>query len=64
MKAGSALWRTCASSGVLSPRDSSLTAKRHTNEEELMSDRAFFDTNVFVYAIVQDDPRSDEALKN
>jgi predicted nucleic acid-binding protein len=23
-----------------------------------MSDRAFFDTNVFVYAIIQDDPRS------
>ena len=26
-----------------------------------MSDRAFFDTNVFVYAIIQDDPRSDHA---
>jgi predicted nucleic acid-binding protein len=26
-----------------------------------MSDRAFLDTNVFVYAIVQDDPRSDDA---
>lgn len=26
-----------------------------------MSDRVFFDTNVFVYAIVQDDPRSDHA---
>jgi predicted nucleic acid-binding protein len=28
-----------------------------------MDDRAFFDTNVFVYALVQDDPRSDEAEK-
>ena len=28
-----------------------------------MNDRAFFDTNVFVYALVQDDPRSDEAEK-
>lgn len=28
-----------------------------------MNDRAFFDTNVFVYALVQDDPRSDEAQK-
>jgi predicted nucleic acid-binding protein len=26
-----------------------------------MSDKAFFDTNVFVYAIIQDDPRSDHA---
>jgi predicted nucleic acid-binding protein len=26
-----------------------------------MSDRAFFDTNVFVYAIIQDDPRSNQA---
>jgi|SRR5208283_940958 len=26
-----------------------------------MNDRAFFDTNVLVYALVQDDPRSDEA---
>jgi predicted nucleic acid-binding protein len=26
-----------------------------------MSDKAFFDTNVFVYAIIQDDPRSDRA---
>jgi predicted nucleic acid-binding protein len=26
-----------------------------------MSDRSFFDTNVFVYAIIQDDPRSDHA---
>jgi predicted nucleic acid-binding protein len=26
-----------------------------------MSDRAFFDTNVFLYAIIQDDPRSDRA---
>jgi predicted nucleic acid-binding protein len=26
-----------------------------------MSDRAFLDTNVFVYAIVQDDPRSHQA---
>jgi predicted nucleic acid-binding protein len=26
-----------------------------------MSDRAFFDTNVFLYAIIQDDPRSDHA---
>jgi predicted nucleic acid-binding protein len=26
-----------------------------------MSDNAFFDTNVFVYAIIQDDPRSDHA---
>jgi predicted nucleic acid-binding protein len=26
-----------------------------------MSDRAFLDTNVFVYAIVQDDPRSQHA---
>jgi predicted nucleic acid-binding protein len=26
-----------------------------------MSERAFFDTNVFVYAIIQDDPRSDHA---
>ena len=26
-----------------------------------MRDRAFFDTNVFVYAIIQDDPRSDRA---
>ena len=26
-----------------------------------MTDRAFFDTNVFVYAIVQDDPRSQQA---
>jgi predicted nucleic acid-binding protein len=26
-----------------------------------MSDRAFLDTNVFVYAIVQDDPRSHDA---
>jgi len=26
-----------------------------------MSDKAFLDTNVFVYAIVQDDPRSHEA---
>ena len=28
-----------------------------------MSDRAFLDTNVFVYAIVQDDPRSHNAEK-
>jgi predicted nucleic acid-binding protein len=28
-----------------------------------MNDRAFFDTNVLVYALVQDDPRSDEAEK-
>ena len=28
-----------------------------------MNDRAFFDTNVFVYALLQDDPRSDEAEK-
>ena len=28
-----------------------------------MSDRAFLDTNVFVYAIVQDDPRSHSAEK-
>ena len=26
-----------------------------------MSDNAFFDTNVFVYAVVQDDPRSQKA---
>jgi len=26
-----------------------------------MSDKAFFDTSVFVYAIIQDDPRSDRA---
>jgi predicted nucleic acid-binding protein len=26
-----------------------------------MSDQAFFDTNVFVYVIIQDDPRSDLA---
>jgi predicted nucleic acid-binding protein len=26
-----------------------------------MSDRVFFDTNVFVYAVVQDDPRSHRA---
>jgi predicted nucleic acid-binding protein len=26
-----------------------------------MSDRAFLDTNIFVYAIVQDDPRSHDA---
>ena len=26
-----------------------------------MSDKAFFDTNVFVYAIIEDDPRSDRA---
>ena len=26
-----------------------------------MSDKAFFDTNVFVYAIIEDDPRSDHA---
>jgi predicted nucleic acid-binding protein len=26
-----------------------------------MSDKAFFDTNVFVYAIIQDDPRSNIA---
>jgi predicted nucleic acid-binding protein len=26
-----------------------------------MSDKAFFDSNVFVYAIIQDDPRSDHA---
>jgi predicted nucleic acid-binding protein len=26
-----------------------------------MSDKAFFDTNVFVYAIIQDDSRSDHA---
>ena len=26
-----------------------------------MRDKAFFDTNVFVYAIIQDDPRSDHA---
>lgn len=31
--------------------------------EEGMNDRAFFDTNVFVYALLQDDPRSDEAEK-
>jgi predicted nucleic acid-binding protein len=28
-----------------------------------MSDRAFLDTNVFVYTIVQDDPRSHDAEK-
>jgi predicted nucleic acid-binding protein len=28
-----------------------------------MNDRAFFDTNVLVYALFQDDPRSDEAEK-
>jgi predicted nucleic acid-binding protein len=28
-----------------------------------MSDRAFFDTNVFVYAIVQNDPRAHDAEK-
>jgi predicted nucleic acid-binding protein len=28
-----------------------------------MTGRAFFDTNVFVYALVQDDPRSDVAEK-
>ena len=28
-----------------------------------MNARAFFDTHVFVYALVQDDPRSDEAEK-
>jgi predicted nucleic acid-binding protein len=28
-----------------------------------MSDRAFLDINVFVYAIVQDDPRSHDAEK-
>ena len=26
-----------------------------------MTDRAFFDTNVFVYAVIQDDPRSQQA---
>jgi predicted nucleic acid-binding protein len=26
-----------------------------------MNDQVFFDTNVFVYAIIQDDPRSDQA---
>jgi predicted nucleic acid-binding protein len=26
-----------------------------------MRDKAFFDTNIFVYAIIQDDPRSDHA---
>jgi predicted nucleic acid-binding protein len=26
-----------------------------------MSNKAFFDTNIFVYAIIQDDPRSDHA---
>jgi predicted nucleic acid-binding protein len=26
-----------------------------------MSDKAFFDTNVFVYAVIQDDPRSEHA---
>ena len=26
-----------------------------------MSDKTFFDTNVFVYVIIQDDPRSDHA---
>lgn len=26
-----------------------------------MSDKAFFDTNVFLYAVVQDDPRSQQA---
>jgi predicted nucleic acid-binding protein len=30
---------------------------------EAMNGRAFFDTNVFVYALVQDDPRSAEAEK-
>jgi predicted nucleic acid-binding protein len=30
---------------------------------EAMNDRPFFDTNVFVCAIVQDDPRSNEAEK-
>jgi predicted nucleic acid-binding protein len=28
-----------------------------------MTGRAFFDTNVFVYALLQDDPRSDQAEK-
>jgi predicted nucleic acid-binding protein len=31
--------------------------------EEGMNDSAFFDTNVFVYSLIQDDPRSEEAEK-
>src|ERR1700730_677836 len=55
MKVADAQWRTCASSVVLSLRDSSSTATRS------MTSSAFFDTNVFVYAVVQDDPRSQKA---
>src|ERR1700722_18734020 len=55
MKVAGARWRTCASSVVLSLRDSSSTATTS------MSGSAFFDTNVFVYAVVQDDPRSQQA---
>src|SRR5271170_4701211 len=55
MRAVSAPWKTCASSGALSPKDLSSTATKS------MSGSAFFDTNVFVYAIIQDDPRSDRA---
>jgi predicted nucleic acid-binding protein len=36
-------------------------ARAKSDEGREMSDKAFFDTNVFVYAIIQDDPRSDHA---
>jgi predicted nucleic acid-binding protein len=36
-------------------------ARAKSDEGRAMSDKAFFDTNVFVYAIIQDDPRSDHA---
>src|SRR5271154_2999959 len=57
MKVVGALWRTCASSVVPSLRDSCSIATTS------MSVSAFFDTNVFVYAVVQDDPRSQQAEK-
>jgi predicted nucleic acid-binding protein len=36
-------------------------ARAKSDEGRAMSDKTFFDTNVFVYAIIQDDPRSDHA---
>src|SRR5262249_6101082 len=54
-KARNTLLRVCANSGVLCLQDSSLTEKRP------MPVKAFFDTNILIYAVVLDDPRNTQA---
>src|SRR5208337_4153394 len=62
MKVAGALWRPCASSVVRSLPDSSSTAKKRMNEEAgAMSAKAFFDSNVLIYAMVSGDSRRERA---